>query len=65
MKSLGYGKGDKYAHDYREGFVPQDYLPDGLRGRLFYTPTERGHEKTIKQRLDKWRALKKKRGRKA
>lgn len=65
MKSLGYGKGYKYAHDYREGFVPQDYLPDRLRGRLFYTPTERGHEKTIKQRLDKWRALKKKRGRKA
>lgn len=64
MKSLGYGKGYKYAHNYREGFVPQDYLPDGLRGRLFYTPTERGYEKTIKQRLDKWRALKKRRGNK-
>ncbi len=60
MKSLGYGKGYKYAHNYREGFVPQDYLPDELEGRLFYTPTERGYEKTVKQRLEKWRALKRK-----
>jgi len=59
MESLGYGKGYKYAHDYREGFVPQDYLPEPLAGRLLYSPTERGYEKTIKLRLDKWRALKK------
>jgi putative ATPase len=57
MKDLGYGKNYKYAHNYKDAFVPQDYLPEKLQGRLFYTPTERGHEKVIKQRLDKWRSL--------
>jgi putative ATPase len=57
MKDLGYGKNYKYAHNYKDAFVPQDYLPEKLQGRLFYTPTERGHEKEIKQRLDKWRSL--------
>ena len=51
------GKNYKYAHNYKEAFVPQDYLPEELKGRLFYAPTERGYEKTIKQRLDKWRNL--------
>jgi putative ATPase len=57
MKDLGYGKNYKYAHNYQDAFVPQDYLPDDLQGRLFYSPTDRGHEKTIKQRLEKWRGL--------
>ena len=57
MKDLGYGKNYKYAHNYKEAFVVQDYLPEELKGRLFYAPTERGYEKTIKQRLDKWRNL--------
>jgi putative ATPase len=57
MKDLGYGKNYKYAHNYQDAFVPQDYLPQDLQGRLFYTPTERGYEKVIKQRLDKWRSL--------
>ena len=57
MKDLGYGKNYKYAHNYQDAFVPQDYLPDELHGRLLYTPTERGYEKLIKQRLDKWRSL--------
>ncbi len=57
MKNLGYGKGYKYAHDYEEAYAPQDYLPDELRDRVFYTPTGRGYEKIIKQRLDKWRSL--------
>ncbi len=58
MKSLGYGKDYKYAHDFKEAYAPQDYLPDELQGQLYYSPTERGYEKTIKQRLDKWRNLK-------
>ncbi|MBU4009155.1 MAG: hypothetical protein KJ882_00180, partial [Proteobacteria bacterium] len=37
----------------------QEYLPDKLDGVLFYFPTERGYEKTIRQRLEKWRKLKK------
>jgi putative ATPase len=60
MRDLGYGKNYKYAHNYLDAFVPQDYLPEQLKGQLFYTPTERGHEKIIKQRLDKWRSLKNK-----
>lgn len=59
MRKLGYGKDYKYAHDYKDAHIPQDYLPEKLQGRLFYAPTERGYEKTIKQRLDGWRNLKK------
>lgn len=58
MKSLGYGKGYQYAHDHKDAYAPQDYLPDEIQGRRFYSPTERGYEKTIKSRLDKWRDLK-------
>ncbi len=59
MRKLGYGKDYKYAHDYKDAYAPQNYLPEKLQGRLFYTPTDRGYEKTIKQRLDGWRNLKK------
>ncbi len=58
MKDLGYGKDYKYAHNYRDAFVAQDYLPEELKGRSFYAPSGRGHEKLIKQRLDKWKKLK-------
>ena len=57
MKDLGYGKNYKYAHNYENAFIAQDYLPKKLTGRTFYTPTGRGYEKTIKQRLEKWRDL--------
>ena len=57
MKDLGYGKGYKYAHNYRDAVVAQEYLPDMLKGQRFYSPTDRGFEKTIKDRLDKWRKL--------
>jgi putative ATPase len=55
MKDLGYGKNYKYAHDYENAYVSQEYLPDTLHGQLFYFPTTRGYEKIIKERLDKWR----------
>lgn len=58
MKDIGYGKGYKYAHNYKDGFVPQDYLPEELKGTKFYYPTERGYEKIVKQRLDGWNKLK-------
>lgn len=51
---LGHGKGYKYAHDYPEHFVPQDYLGTT---RTYYTPTEQGAEKKIKERVEQWRAL--------
>lgn len=65
MKDLGYGKDYKYAHDYKDAYVAQSYLPDELKNETFYFPTERGYEKTIKQRLDKWRKFKAERAEKA
>jgi putative ATPase len=59
MKSLGYGKNYKYAHNYKDAYTPQDYLPERLKGQVFYTPSGRGYEKTVKDRLEKWRTLKK------
>ena len=58
MKDLGYGKDYKYAHNYQDAFVAQDYLPEKLKGQVFYSPTGRGYEKIVKERLDKWRRLK-------
>lgn len=51
-KRLGRGEGYKYAHDFEGHFVEQDYLP---ADRIYYEPTEEGHEKEIKKRLDEWR----------
>ncbi|MCP4118175.1 MAG: replication-associated recombination protein A [Desulfobacteraceae bacterium] len=61
MENLGYKKGYKYAHDYKGGYVPQDYLPEELREERFYLPTDRGYESMVKQRLEAWIDLKKKR----
>jgi putative ATPase len=55
MGELGYGKGYKYAHDYPEGIVEQDYFPQELGSRSYYHPTDRGMEKIISQRLKFWR----------
>ncbi|WDP89709.1 MAG: replication-associated recombination protein A [Desulfobacter sp.] len=63
MKTMGYGKGYKYAHDHKDGYVPQSYLPDAMAGDRFYFPTPRGYEKTVKQRLEAWIALKEEAGR--
>jgi putative ATPase len=55
MKELGYGKGYRYAHDYREGYVPQTHLPEAIADKVFYTPTDRGFERTILERVRYWR----------
>ena len=57
MKDLGYGKGYLYAHDFEDAYIPQDYLPDALKGQSYYSPTERGYEKIIRERMDQWRKL--------
>ena len=57
MKDIGYGKDYKYARNYKDGFVVQEYLPEKLKGQVFYEPTGRGYEKVIKQRLDGWRRM--------
>ncbi len=62
MEDLGYGKDYKYPHDYPDHFVEEEYLPENLKGRIYYHPTEQGFEKEIKERLEMWR--KKKKGKK-
>jgi putative ATPase len=59
MKELDYGKDYKYAHDYEDAYVSQEYLPDKLVGQKFYFPKEAGREKVIKERLDNWQQKKK------
>ena len=51
-KGLGHGAGYKYPHAFREHWVPQQYLPDGLQGRRFWEPGEEGFEKQLKSRLE-------------
>jgi len=58
MKTMGYGKDYKYAHNYQDAIVSQEYLPEKIRGRRFYHPMDRGYEQTIKKRLDQWRSRK-------
>jgi putative ATPase len=55
MKELGYGKDYLYAHDFEDAYVPQDYLPDPLKGHSYYSPTDRGYEKIIGERIEQWR----------
>jgi putative ATPase len=62
MKELGYNAGYQYAHDAPEAFLPQEYLPDALRGRTFYAPGTFGFEKEIAKRLAWWNELKLKKG---
>lgn len=57
MKELDYGAGYQYAHDHKEGYAPQTYLPEQLQGRRFYQPTERGYEKQIGERMRYWEEL--------
>ena len=59
MKQIGYGKGYKYAHDYPDHYVEQQNLPDKLQGRRYYTPSDQGFEKEIRNRLRFWRGRKK------
>jgi len=58
MKELGYHRGYQYAHDSPEAYLPQEYLPDDLRGAAFYTPGGFGHEKRIAERMEWWAKLK-------
>jgi len=53
---LGHGVGYKYAHDYPNHYVSQQYLPDTLVDESFYSPTDNGYEKHIKEHLDRIRS---------
>ncbi|HEX9917207.1 MAG TPA: replication-associated recombination protein A [candidate division Zixibacteria bacterium] len=54
MKKLGYGKDYKYPHSFPDHFVNQDYLPENLKNRKYYSPSEFGFEKEIKKRMEWW-----------
>ena len=57
MKNLGYGKGYKYAHEDEDALVAQDHLPEELKGKEFYKPTSRGYETVIKNRIEEWKKI--------
>ena len=59
MKDLKYGAEYKYAHDFNDHFVEQQYLPDDLKNKIYYKPTENGEEKAIRERLnERWKKKK-------
>jgi len=60
MKDLGYGAGYKYAHDFEEKVTEMECLPENLKGRQWYFPTEEGVEKRIRERLAAVKAKKEK-----
>ncbi|MCX6320307.1 MAG: replication-associated recombination protein A, partial [Bacteroidia bacterium] len=51
MKNLGYGKEYKYAHSYSGNFVPDNFLPDKLKGTVFYDPGVNSKEEEIRKKL--------------
>lgn len=53
MKDLNYGKDYKYAHNYENNFVNETYLPEKIKTHRYYEPTDNGHEKKIKEWLNK------------
>lgn len=56
MKNLGYGKNYKYAHSYEGNFVPDNFLPEELKGMKFYGPGTNPREEDIRKKLaDMWR----------
>jgi len=55
MKDLGYGRGYQYAHDASDARVDQEHLPEALRDRQYYRPTDRGLEAELGHRLAEWR----------
>jgi putative ATPase len=57
MKDLGYAKGYRYAHDEEDRVANMDCLPDSLRGRSYYHPTQEGREKQLAQRMEEIRRI--------
>ena len=51
MKEIGYGESYKYAHDYAHNFVPQEFLPDEIKGTVFYEPGNNPRENETRKIL--------------
>lgn len=62
MKKIGYGKGYEYDHDAPGGFSGQNYFPDNMPRVQFYAPKGEGREGAIKERLERWAALRAEKG---
>ena len=62
MKDIGYGKGYAYDHDSEEGFSGANYWPDEMEPQEYYTPTDRGFEAKVKERLAWWDERRKSKG---
>jgi putative ATPase len=50
-RRLGHGRDYEYPHDHPDGFIAQDYVPDAIRGRIYYQPSEHGREAALRERL--------------
>jgi putative ATPase len=59
MKKLGYGKGYKYAHDFKDKIAHMECMPENLAGKQYYIPAGNGEEKKYKQRKDYLDSLRK------
>ncbi len=57
MKQIGYGSGYQYDHDSDEGFSGDNYWPEEMAPQTFYTPTDRGFEKRVAERIAYWESL--------
>ncbi len=51
MKKMGYSKGYQYPHNYPGAWVDQEYLPEDIKNKVFYRPTDRGFEREIRKRM--------------
>lgn len=49
MKDLGYSKGYKYAHNYEGNYVDMQFLPDKVKDKIYYEPTDNGYERKVKE----------------
>ncbi len=57
MKDLGYSEGYRYAHDEEDKVADMDCLPESLKGRRYYQPTQEGREKLLAARLEEIRRI--------
>ncbi len=60
MRDLGYGKGYQYAHDLKEKVADMECLPESLKGRRYYEPTDQGMERRVQEILESIQGLKRK-----
>jgi putative ATPase len=54
-KALGHGKGYQYPHEFEGHHIPQNYLPEAIKGMRFYEPSDQGYETQVADRLERWR----------